>query len=522
MRIFAKAQLTKLYDFFMIPESIMGTFIESTLKKNNSSLHIISYIFIIVEILNILYVVFFKPQGLQNPQNFIYFTFYCILIAASILFLLLRKVLMQRSKALARIHFFMVLFIIIWSVFVNAYDLYRLPNSGITVYMTAIFGVSIVATLKPFHIFIYSMVGSVSFLCLTFETTDYIILVNVIIATLVAATVSIIKVNNTILELNHQKEMSEINYQLKTEKQQLNLNLEKFKVVVEHSRDVIFEWTLENDELKEDIIEFSNNWNEQFGYPKVIYNWHNWVINNQNWMYEGRMKIASLIENCKHSSSTTYFEEEICLSEGRWFVLRITMLFNEQQKPYKGIGSLMDINKLKNQIIYLNSKLQLDPMTSVLNKVALQSYAEINYFDKKNNSPICMLIIDLDDFKYINDNYGHPCGDYVLICVANALKLVFGETDGIARIGGDEFSVIILDENNPDIIKNRATQFMQELKNIQWQNNKIDVFCSIGIVINDKSVSNYEQLYKETDVALYKAKQMGKNCYHLSTKKCFE
>ena len=93
----------------------------------------------------------------------------------------------------------------------------------------------------------------------------------------------------------------------------------------------------------------------------------------------------------------------------------------------------------------LQELLERDPLTGLLNKVAFQSCAERILEDGERGQDLTLLLLDLDDFKGINDHYGHPCGDDVLVHTAQALRQVFPEAAGIGRVGGDEFAVLLRD-----------------------------------------------------------------------------
>ncbi len=156
----------------------------------------------------------------------------------------------------------------------------------------------------------------------------------------------------------------------------------------------------------------------------------------------------------------------------------------------------------------LVSKSQTDLLTGLLNKISFQERCE-EYLSKRVIGAKCtMFIFDLDDFKEVNDNYGHQTGDKTLKLFAEILKGYFHPDDVIGRIGGDEFMVLVLGEMPEGFADRRCRSVIHELKTSDIDGNK-GVTCSIGIV-EDTQGSNFEDLYKRADAALYKSKKNGK------------
>ena len=123
---------------------------------------------------------------------------------------------------------------------------------------------------------------------------------------------------------------------------------------------------------------------------------------------------------------------------------------------------------------------------------------------------LTLFLVDLDEFKRINDQYGHPCGDHVLIETAVSIRNTFAGAVGQGRIGGDEFAILY----DFSMEEKQATALGQELENhlsgISWEEQSLSICCSIGICVCTKPQSSYRELYAETDQMLYLAKRSGK------------
>ena len=148
---------------------------------------------------------------------------------------------------------------------------------------------------------------------------------------------------------------------------------------------------------------------------------------------------------------------------------------------------------------------EYDALTGILNRRAFDQVCKTSAEQKE---PIALLLIDMDNFKYINDTYGHAGGDTALKELARILKSKFRKDDYIARIGGDEFAAIL-----PEYKVNSSQTIIKKIESVNAQLSKMKdgikpVSVSVGAAI---SFSGYnDELYKNADKALYKTKELGK------------
>lgn len=123
-----------------------------------------------------------------------------------------------------------------------------------------------------------------------------------------------------------------------------------------------------------------------------------------------------------------------------------------------------------------------------------------------------VLYIDLDDFKPINDKYGHEVGDEVLVVVADRLKAIVRSSDTVARLGGDEFGIVLLGAKSNDTAFNIAEQLVSSLnKVIEVQNIVVQIGVSVGIVAIPDQGADVDRLLRAADVAMYQAKASEKH-----------
>lgn len=155
--------------------------------------------------------------------------------------------------------------------------------------------------------------------------------------------------------------------------------------------------------------------------------------------------------------------------------------------------------------VLLRHKAEHDPLTGVINRGAFEQMREVL---KASTDPLAFLIIDVDKFKLINDCYGHEIGDQILKKVAKHLSDTFRAQDYVARIGGDEFAVIMTNSTRElqPVIQNKAESMNQFLK--KPDDGLPPISLSIGVAFSDKGFP--EELYSQADRALYQVKENGR------------
>lgn len=200
--------------------------------------------------------------------------------------------------------------------------------------------------------------------------------------------------------------------------------------------------------------------------------------------------------------------------ESRWLNSRI----HHHPKLSIFIGITSDITSSKTQSDELAFLAYHDPLTQLPNRAKLKLQLE-NRFEHSASSVFALLLLDLDNFKNINDTMGHEIGDRILVEVSRRILETAGKYDFCARFGGDEFVILLQDADMPnvDAFANRLIQSFKAPLRI----NELDFFLStsIGIVLYPQDASNGEDLIKHADTAMYEAKNKGKNqfvYYHSS------
>ncbi|MEG1758216.1 MAG: EAL domain-containing protein [Oscillospiraceae bacterium] len=168
----------------------------------------------------------------------------------------------------------------------------------------------------------------------------------------------------------------------------------------------------------------------------------------------------------------------------------------------------------------MSAQIKTDLMTGLTNRVSAEEMISNRL---ENDLGTCiMIMLDIDNFKQINDTYGHDYGDKVICAVAEILCAHFRKEDIIARMGGDEFAVFVEDVGDFDMIERKSQQLCESIARIEIDGQNADITCSLGIAVSSKASHSFEELYRNSDKALYEAKCRGRNAVSIYIEKTAE
>lgn len=194
------------------------------------------------------------------------------------------------------------------------------------------------------------------------------------------------------------------------------------------------------------------------------------------------------------SKGTQIYEAKVSYANGSLHdVMFHKAYFHCEDSNIEGIvGSILDITERKKAEEYLEKIALTDSLTGLDNRYSLfQSLKNSLLRQSRENFTLAFLMLDLDGFKEINDNYGHPIGDALLIEAAKKLKLCLRASDVVARFGGDEFSVILekIPSNNyvVPVVNKILAQFNQPMS---IDKNVVKIGLSIGVAISSKGCTS--------------------------------
>ncbi|WP_053057803.1 EAL domain-containing protein [Rubrobacter aplysinae] len=212
------------------------------------------------------------------------------------------------------------------------------------------------------------------------------------------------------------------------------------------------------------------------------------------------------------------FEAAIFTKDGRRVQLNFTytpMILEESIRGVYGIGK--DVTKRKELETELERQATSDPLTALPNRTLfMDRMRQALGRASRSEYLLAVLFLDLDNFKYVNDSLGHEVGDRLLIEVSRRLRDSLRETDTAARIGGDEFAVLLEqleDEAGAVRVARRISESLSEP--IFIDGRELPASFSIGITLGGSGGEDREELLGDADTAMYRAKQKGKNRYEM-------
>ena len=284
--------------------------------------------------------------------------------------------------------------------------------------------------------------------------------------------------------------------------------LERYQIILDQAENIVFEWDIPQDELT-----VTERWKEIFGYEAL----HNHLLERVptalHFYPEDISPIMNFLRGLKNGESFLTTEARVATAEGRylWCRFRATTLFDDNGRPQRAVGIIQNIDAEKNSVQELQDRSERDGLTKLLNKAAAQQ-AAIKYLDRSSGEPVCaLLVIDLDNFKQVNDRNGHMFGDAVLTQTAAIIQNLFRAQDVVGRIGGDEFMVLMRGVKDRKLLESRCRRLIESVKILCRE--QMELSCTVGIAMAPEHGVTYHELFRSADQALYIAKEKGKGRY---------
>ncbi len=237
--------------------------------------------------------------------------------------------------------------------------------------------------------------------------------------------------------------------------------------------------------------------------------------------YFTSLSIEALEQRANKTADPVAFDYRRSSPDGgeRWMHYESHLLREPDTGDLMAFFYLTDITEQKKLVLELETAARTDSMTGLLNHDA--TMREMTRFLSMEGivGDHALFMIDLDNFKHVNDTLGHQTGDKVLIVTAETVKKTFRSTDIIGRVGGDEFLVLMKGAASDALIRRKAQELLESLSRslpAGDDGEQVEISGSVGVVVCKDANKTFEALYAEADAALYKAKNAGKNNYCLS------
>lgn len=235
-----------------------------------------------------------------------------------------------------------------------------------------------------------------------------------------------------------------------------------------------------------------------------------------------RSVIRDFTEIQSNDSTSMLREMRILCADGHYYWYRFTgtIVRDAGGELLRLVGNFMNVEDEVSKQEQLKQKAEIDPLSGLLNKGAFNSYVtELLAASDEEKNVYAFYIIDLDNFKKVNDTLGHIVGDRVIADVAQKLCTVFSENDYVGRIGGDEFTAFLKLSGEgvsmwKKIVEAKASAACSIINEIYTDGkNEVNITASIGVAVYPKNGKTFNELYKNADKVLYNSKNGGKNRY---------
>jgi len=271
------------------------------------------------------------------------------------------------------------------------------------------------------------------------------------------------------------------------------------------------------------ILQVDSNWNCSY----VNDTWQRYTGQNlkdtleQGWLscllnHDVRVVLPEIFRTISHAKSYKGEIELITIDNHKlWVSVNAVGLFNEKYEVTGVIFTLNDISEARLQAEKLQKMASYDDLTGLSNRAFFNDRLSVALSRVNRHGITALMFLDLDRFKQINDTLGHPVGDKVIQEVAKRLKSTVRDEDSIARLGGDEFAIIFTDVKAESILASIASKIVTSINSPFSTNGRVlSLSCSIGVAISDSKEVTPVEILKRADLALYKAKNSGRNQFY--------
>ncbi|MEG1859754.1 MAG: GGDEF domain-containing protein [Christensenellaceae bacterium] len=292
---------------------------------------------------------------------------------------------------------------------------------------------------------------------------------------------------------------------------------DRFNFLISHMCDNFVEVNIQTGES---VMTYTNKNMQRKNFYEEQIRWFadNIILLEDREAYLKEFKLENLLTSLRKNDNFYTVSIRVKYADGIHFLLIVNALITdsvESEEEYI-ISYAQDITNLRQheeQNRRLTSISQHDALTGLYNRPAAEE--RINtHLNAATSMPGTLLLIDIDDFKCVNDTYGHINGDYVLKFLATAMQDVFRSDDVLARWGGDEFIVFMHNINDKVTITSRMERLRLKMLLFNSEDITMPVTLSVGIAIAEKTTSMSE-LFKKADEILYQVKKAGKNRFSI-------
>lgn len=289
-----------------------------------------------------------------------------------------------------------------------------------------------------------------------------------------------------------------------------SLEEQKYLIIADISEELPYEYDIEND-----VIKFADKFKHIFEGDSIIENPAETMPKNALVSYDTKDSLIELFSLARTGVEYHAAEFKLNTKNGgyQWYFSTCSTIYDEDKRPIRLVGLLRNIHTQKIEQEQLVARAERDLMTNLYNKATTETKIKACLRELNSCSYCALLLVDIDDFKKINDTYGHLKGDEVIIEIARTLLDIKGDYGIAGRLGGDEFCLFLTNVLDTELVCEKALNIASLLREkYPGDNGDCRVTLSIGIATTNEPLT-YNALLENADTALYQAKLKGKNCY---------
>lgn len=288
----------------------------------------------------------------------------------------------------------------------------------------------------------------------------------------------------------------------------LALSERRYELVLTQTQDIIFELDCETGD-----IYYSPNFEKKFGYQIPVKGFPDSMFKADIVYKDDVSALREKFQGLVNGDDSMQLEYRLKTSIGSylWVIVHATALRDNEGRLLKILGIISDINDRKTAMLEAQKNAVSDPLTGLLNR--RECIRRISQYIDEGENLAAMLLIDIDNFKSINDTMGHLFGDTVLTEISGNLRTIFRRGDIIARVGGDEFVVFMPHIREKANVTGKLAQIQDIFHRYHALDQSMSISCSIGACFYPENGSDYITLFGKADAAMYHAKKHGKDNY---------
>lgn len=304
--------------------------------------------------------------------------------------------------------------------------------------------------------------------------------------------------------------LNELMDKISADRRELALKEERYRIVSEQTDNVIYEY-----DASTQSVAYSSRYEQRFGFLPADGGRRD-QIGTEIICPDDLPACDELHRQIRSGKKQTQAELRLRTADRGyiWCRIQATSITDETGRLLRVVGSITDIDREKKEKERLLRDAQRDVMTGVFNKATAERRISQSLAAAEPGQMQALLCFDIDDFKQINDRYGHLFGDEILREIARRTLRLFEAEGFVGRFGGDEFVVFLQDVSSREMVEQRAEQLTAVFYGLSGSTGPaFSASGSIGIALYPQDGETFRELYANADHALYAAKMKGKNGY---------